>query len=470
MSLFKRGISTVDSRTEGFGYFYREAYFSALDWWGYKAMLWLIVILVGAFSQMGLLNILAFEFCAIIGLLMSHFAAVLVIREFDRLRSDLAFRSPYTQGPHPRLVSWGIVFGSLAAIGWILLIALVEIQLLNLIFKTRNCDILTGLGFYLTIPVVGAFFASSLGLISSYATSTRKKAFWLYWAIVAGFVIRVFLRLAVGHTQGMNDPFLGMIELPTYQTEASLTSGFLYSRLFIFVLAILLISASILYADDSFHKYQPKFFWRNLFRPDNFLPEIQAFWATFILIAFGLYYMGPLGIEITRHYLEHVLNGEVRTEHFIIRFPKGGEVERNIERVAEEHEYYYYSISQEIEPVVKGPIRSYIYPDRLTKTTLTGVGASVYAKPWTGEIHVQYDANRIDSLKHELTHVLLAPMGVKFFGSSLLGAYGEGIAEGVQWQTDNDLEYHQWVAALRVAIDPETGKPFFRAKPVRSSC
>lgn len=462
MTLPQRPPSRSDSDSEGFSHFFRRAYFDAIGSFGYKAMMGILVIVTVACSQIAMLNLLAYEFSAVIGLFVCHFTAALVIFEFDHLRPTIMHRSPYSPGPHPRLVTWGVILGSLAASGWLLFIPLVLIQILGLVLSIRNCDILTGLGFYLTIPVVSSFLCAGLGSFCALGTSSRGKAFGLYWLIVLVFVIRIFLRLARGHTIGLHDPYIGMLSLPLYEQEANLTAGFIFSRLLAFIFGWMAAVLSVMFGDTRFQAYSFRNLRINFRKPDTFFPEIQLTCVMIILMILGLYYQGPMGIEVTRNYLEHELDGTLKTEHFVIHYPTGGEVEDDLDRIAELHEYYYWSINTELESAPDGPIRAYIYPNRVTKTDLTGVGAGVYAKPWTGEIHVEYNRNRINALKHELIHVMSAPMGLPVFGSSILGAYGEGIAEGGEYETGNDLTYHQWAAALREAIDPYTGGPFFQ--------
>ena len=447
--------------TDEFRQYFADAYFSAVSWIWFKITLIALIAITIVSSRIAMLNLLAYEFSAVIAIFTSHFAAAMVIRETFRLKPILAHRSPYTEGPHSRIIVWSVILGNLTAVLWLLFIPFVLIILADIVFSVKNCDFLTGVGFYLTIPLISAFFASSLAMFCSLAASSRKKAVWLYAAIVLIFVIRVVLRIARGHTIGMLDPFIGMIDLPLYSQETNLNLGFLLSRVLVLITSKFVIVLSILMADEKFRNYRISKIPGNILQTARFLPELESGITALILIACALYYQGPLGIEITRNYLEHVLNGKKITEHFIIRYPTGSEVEKDLDRIIEQHEYYYQSIKNEIGVAPKGKIRAYIYQDKRQKTFLTGVGSSVYAKPWTGEIHVEYDRNNIQALKHELVHVISAPMGVPFFGSSMLGAYGEGIAEGIEWNSENDLTYYQWAAALRVAKDPLTGQPFF---------
>jgi len=450
-----------DPVDDSFAGFFADAYYNATGWRVYLFMLAFLVFITFVCTRVALLNILAYEFAALIGLIVCHFSAVLVIREISRLKPVLANRSPFSPGPHPRLAVWGVVLGSLAASGWLMLLPLIELVILDMVFGIRNCDPITGLGFYLTIPLISSYFTASLAAFAAMSASTRRGAGWLYVIIVAIFIVRIIIRLANGHTIGMHDPYIGSLNLPLYEHEANLNSGYLFSRAFVLIGSTFLIVSSVMFADSRFQKFRLSNIFTNLRKHDLYLPEIQAFYVLGVVIIAGFYFQGPLGMEVTRNYLEHRLDGQAETEHYRIRYPFGGEVQEDIDRIAEEMEYYYWSIVNDIGVAPDGIIRAYIYPDRRTKTFLTGVGPGVYAKPWTGEIHVEYNRRRIRALEHELVHVISGPMGVPFFGSSLLGAYGEGIAEGVQWETENDLTYHQWAAALREAEDPLSGNSFF---------
>jgi len=455
-------LSNSGIRSEGFGCYFRQSYLGSLGWIWYKIYFALMVVLTFVLTRFSMLNILGYEFAAVITLFTANFTAVLVIRELYRLRPGIQQRSPVSSGPEPRLFLWGVTTGVLAAMGWILLIILIEIVAIDLLSASiRNCDPLTGLGFYIAVPVVSSFFTVWLATLCSTSTGSRKAAGFLYFTILLIFFLRLAYILAYGHSVGPKDPIIGILNLPVYNREANLDSGFLFSRLFVLVSALLIASLAVLSAGDKYRKYSLKHIWRNLRRTDTFFPTIQDTWLFGALFILGIIFQGPLGINITRNYLETVLDGKVDSGHFIIHYPTGGEVEEDIERIAEDIEYYYWSIVQDIGTAPEDMLRAYIYPDRRMKTILTGAGSSLFAKPWTGEIHVEYSKNRIRALKHELVHVVTAPIGVPLFGSSMLGAYGEGIAEGIQYDTGNDLTYHQWTATLREADDPYRDGPFF---------
>jgi len=399
-------------------------------------------------------NTLGLEFSAAISFFIFFIVTNFTTREFDRLKPLLDERSPYSPGPHSRIVVWGVAMGILAAMIWMLLLPLIGILAIGWIFSIRNCDLLTGFGFYFTIPAVTAVLTTAIATASSLMTSSRRAAVALAWLVLLILFLRIVIRVGHGHVMNHHDPILGFTLLPMYETETNLSAGFILSRILLLVISILIINFSILFADERFQRYSLKNVWANFGVTDTFLPEIQTILLTTLLVILGFWFQGPLGMEVTRNYLEHKLDGTLVTDHFIIRYPTGGDVEDDIDRVAEDTEFYYHQIFNEITVAPRGPIRAYIYPDRAAKTRLTGAGGNVYAKPWTGEIHVEYNRNNIHALKHELVHVISAPMGVPVFGSSMLGGYGEGIAEGIEWPTTFDLLPHTWAATLRDTPDP----------------
>jgi len=439
---------------ENFASFFRNAYYNVTMSRAYLFWLSFLMILTIADRWIPLQNTLGYEFSAEISWFIFIIAAIFTTHEFERLRPVLFERSPYSPGPHSRIVVWGVVLGILVAIFWMLLLPMIGIFAIGWIFSIRNCDPLSGFGFYLAIPVVTSVLGVSIATIASLATGSRRAALGLFFLVLFIFFVRIVIRIGFGHVMNPTDPVLGFTVLPMYESETNLTNGFILSRIFLLVISWFLINIAILFADSRFQVYGIKYLPANFRKPDLFLPEIQSTLLTFLLAVLGFWFQGPMGMEVTRNYLEHVLDGKLVTDHFIISYPTGGEVEDDIDRIAEDHEFYYHQIYKELGVAPRGLIRAYIYPDRVMKTRLTGAGSNVFAKPWTGEIHVEYSRNTIDSLKHELAHVISAPMGLPFFGSSMLGGYGEGIAEGINWEATADLLPHTWAAAVREADDP----------------
>ena len=67
-----------------------------------------------------------------------------------------------------------------------------------------------------------------------------------------------------------------------------------------------------------------------------------------LIILFGLIYLfrGDLGLRPTRGYIENKLGGLEETAHFKIYYEKGSKVEKEIEWIAQDHEFRYAQLVQ----------------------------------------------------------------------------------------------------------------------------
>jgi len=80
------------------------------------------------------------------------------------------------------------------------------------------------------------------------------------------------------------------------------------------------------------------------------------------------------------------------------------------------------------------PIRIYIYPSNDAMFDAIGTRVASIAKPWLGEVHIA--KGNLESLKHELTHVLLRAKGVFPFYASWSTGITEGAAMSVEPEYD----------------------------------
>ncbi len=79
-------------------------------------------------------------------------------------------------------------------------------------------------------------------------------------------------------------------------------------------------------------------------------------------------------------------------------------------------------------------IRVYIYPSTDAMFELIGTRTASISKPWLGEVHIAKE--NLESLKHELTHVLLREKGVFPFYASWSTGVTEGAAMSVEPEYD----------------------------------
>src|SRR5690606_27607511 len=92
---------------------------------------------------------------------------------------------------------------------------------------------------------------------------------------------------------------------------------------------------------------------------------------------------------------------------------------------------------------------------------LVGAAGTQFAKPWLAQLHIDARGHPHPVLKHELAHLIAAPLGRRPFGVSatalgFLPIQGliEGAAVAADWPAD-DLTVHEKAAALeRMGLAP----------------
>jgi len=101
------------------------------------------------------------------------------------------------------------------------------------------------------------------------------------------------------------------------------------------------------------------------------------------------------------------------------------------------------------------PVTVFFFRNRKEKKDLIGVGRTLIAKPWRGEIYLQMSSWPHPVLGHEIAHVVLAaagrgPFAVAATFGGLIPNPGlvEGAAVALAWDLRDDLDPDQWARIL----------------------
>ena len=313
---------------------------------------------------------------------------------------------------------------------------------------TPNCGYLQGLLFFMLFPVVSVVLAVALAFALQAGPWRRKRSLFV------GVGLAVAL-LTPAYDLGLHPQFytynhvFGGVLGPIYDEELALRAGLFTFRGLTLLWALFLYRAGCWLQDHRHGLRLLAFFGGETKLSRSRAPERSLMFlydragreagSMALLLALCYLWAAPLGINTPAWYIQQELGGHHRTEHFNIYYDPDAIAPRELQVIAQDHEYQYDRLRALLNVQVDGRIDSYLYPNPAAKARLTGARATSVAPVWlpapqTHLLAAQYE----DVFPHELVHVFSRTFGGPILNASL----AVGLVEG-----------------LAVALEPPTGRP-----------
>lgn len=372
-----------------------------------------------ACTQIPLVNTLGYEFAFVTALFVA------VTMPFTRRSVRRAVEdAPPTES-----------FRDLVAMHLALLALPLSVMMLNASF-VKNCALETGVLLFLFIPVPTLLFTSAIIVgLSFFTTRFLTPIYFVFFFLL---LLQPFVS-AYLHPQlfAFNHLFGMFIGLSWDETQPPFTTLFLFRLVTIAWTLLILFTISAL-ARRGVHPQLSRYIGQKI-----------CIALALVAIALSFLQSDELGFTNSRAHARKVLGAEVNTEHFTIVYDPRSFDQKEIQRVADEHEFQLEEVEAELETKFGHRITSFLYPSREIKRKLLGTESSQVARPWAYEIHLSSDGWR-DAIRHELVHVVAGEFAPYLVHAPIVGWYGlvEGLAMAVEWD-DGNRTLHEYTAAMR---------------------
>lgn len=310
------------------------------------------------------------------------------------------------RGSRPnRAVDSGDFFEALQIAGYLYLAGLP--LLLNALFT--GCFSIDGLAFWILYPLPGVYFGYATGRLFRHWRVPYAASLTTLILFAVAFGVLLFELLNYPQVYFFNHVWGGWPG-PIYDEIVRVDGSAVFFRLLTLLWTVLLWQVPSL-------------------TEDRFSMWIVALSA--IALAFGYTQLAEFGVISPRSHLQQQLGGHKTTDHFELYYDRELYSSYEIERLAEEHEFYYGQISERLnlpERDSTNRIESYLYGHPWQKKRLVGAKFTSYVPIWLEQDQLHIARQQIaGSLKHELVHVL-----AKQFGNNLFnGSWSIGLVEGV---------------------------------------
>ena len=426
-----------------------------------RVAVWAAILAVASaiMAFVPLFDVLGFEWAFVMALLAAPASGDLAGALIRRARA--AERPPLDRAMGPaRLLA--VLLGRAALVNLALLLPPLLIISLNAV-RAPNCDWWFGIESFLLLPVPAVLAGTCVGVLSALVAGNRRRLGIAlpYLVVVASLLYAVWRFYAAPPVFSYN-LFAGYYPGNLYDEEIGFALPFLWSRLFQTSLLLALLAAAVLTLDVPDLRLTVRYPLPSGRRLAAGAVAIGAAALAALLWARS----GTLGFDIDADDIKAELGGRHETEHFVIWYPRGGVIARDIELIGEDHEFRLAQVVRTLGAAPSGKITSFYFADAEHKFRMMGARNVYMAKPWRGEIYVHHMPFPHGVLRHEITHVVAAEFGDPIFGVSIRSRLGlpffnvgliEGTAVAVDWPDHRaaGMTPHQSVKAMReLGIDP----------------
>ena len=407
----------------------------------YSYWIWVVcfIVLSVVLTNVPLFNLLAFEFCAVITIIISFIAAHVAMTELQVMKNQ-----PDLLSGSSSQVVFRCIFRALRSNVLLLFIPL-TIILINS-FRVKNCNFADGLLLYLLLPMLSCVAVTAAGVFFGLVIKKRWIAFIAYLTILILSCIPTLINLIFHPPVFAYHPILGYFPGPIYDSVIQLTSAFIFSRTETLILAALFTSISVIACEVGRDTgFVPKLRLRNLniFRSTKSFISLSVVYSLLLCVILVEVFSGKLGIRPSRNDIEMRLGGYLETAHFEIFYSQG--LEDEIQRFSDDCEFQYSQISRYLQTDISRKVKAYLYSTPELKKKLIGAGNTYVEDPFGYGFHIHVQGFPHPVLKHELAHVFTADWS-PWMVSLNVGIH-EGIAVAADWN-EGKLTVHQWAKAM----------------------
>jgi hypothetical protein len=414
-----------------------------------------LVVLALVLAMLPLFGALGFEFAFVMAIAASLAAADLAAALTRRVVGASAVAGPPAPARPVRLVV------SLVAATGLVALALCAAPLLIISLnslRVRTCDWPFGFECYGAMTILSALWAAGVGVLSGLAAGRRRiLSNALPYLVLVGLILHSLWRFYAAPPVFSYNPLVGYFPGNLYDEEIRLGAAFVWARVHqvALLVGLLALAAALIDAPSAALRLHRR-------RPGG------VRWAAVVACAGGLglalvvrAHAGSLGFSIGSGDVADELNGRIETEHFVILYPRGGAIERDIAQIAEDHEFRLAQVARALGvPAPPWRITSFYFASSEQKARFIGARNVQMAKPWRREIYLQDAPFPHQVLRHEIAHAVAGLFGDPLFHVSAGRVLGlpvffnagliEGIAVAADWPDhfNRALTPHQSVKAM----------------------